>query len=489
MISFIKYQPLDVRMKVGFVILLAFAAAFVYVPAADASDAIKPVINPIHIEKTDRILVIAPHPDDESLATAGLIRHAVERQIPVLVVLMNNGDGYKKAVQIKFRTLNPTPDQFKNLGEIRHLESLTAMKSLGLTDKDVIYLSYPDGGTNTLLNEAWDCDKLHTGANGSNHSPYSFGYEKNAPYCGENVVKNLEQIIASFMPSMVFFPDPGDDHHDHWATAAFVKYTLTKMDYAGRQYTYLVHKGRSWPVPWKYKPDMPMLPPQNLVGYDEKWYELRLSTADEKLKHAAVGKYVSQKGMMEPFLESFVRKNELFAEYPTIKVETTKRFPKFFSTQIMPDIVFRDPPGDSKPYRYTAGDIAAVGLVYNGEYLWIALQTRKNISPEIPYGFHLRIFGKNGVSRIDIKVKGGRIYSEKPAKSSITYDSIIPFETEKDRIVVQLPASIFADQTRKFMLNVDTFNPKTSKRIDRTAWRIFELQQNGLPKGEIKNEK
>jgi N-acetyl-1-D-myo-inositol-2-amino-2-deoxy-alpha-D-glucopyranoside deacetylase len=434
-----------------------------------------PLLRAIHFAKTDRILALIPHPDDESLATAGVIRYSVEHKIPVLVVLMNNGDGYRKNVEMRFKTLNPTPEEFQKLGYVRHLESLSAMKELGLQEKDVIFLSYPDGGTNSLFDVNWDCDNLHTGVNGSTHAPYPFAYEKDAPYCGENVVKNLEEIITAFKPSTIFYPDPGDDHHDHWATGAFAKYTLLKMGYKGKQYTYLVHKGRSWPVPWAYLPNRYLPPPRSLVGFDEKWLGFFMTPGEEKLKLRAVEKYVSQSGMMEPFLQSFVRKNELFASYPILKIDTSKKQPRFFSEKSLPDTVFRDPKNDVLIKEFAdSGDLTSVGLVFNKKNLWIALQTKGNISPDVVYGFHLRVFRKNSISRIDIKVQGGLIYSEKLAKNSIAFDSIIPFETDKDRIVVQLPVSVFKGQAGNFMLSLDTFDSKSMKRIDKTAWRIFE---------------
>src|SRR5574340_1404799 len=46
----------------------------------------------------DRILVVAPHPDDESLGCAGLIKQAVENGADVHVVVMTNGDANEWSV-------------------------------------------------------------------------------------------------------------------------------------------------------------------------------------------------------------------------------------------------------------------------------------------------------------------------------------------------------------------------------------------------------
>src|SRR5262245_44158967 len=40
----------------------------------------------------DRILVLAPHPDDEVLGAGGVLHEAVSRKLPVHVVFLTNGD-------------------------------------------------------------------------------------------------------------------------------------------------------------------------------------------------------------------------------------------------------------------------------------------------------------------------------------------------------------------------------------------------------------
>ena len=44
------------------------------------------------LSTNDRVLVMAPHPDDESLGCGGIIQTAVERHIPVRVVFFTYGD-------------------------------------------------------------------------------------------------------------------------------------------------------------------------------------------------------------------------------------------------------------------------------------------------------------------------------------------------------------------------------------------------------------
>lgn len=428
------------------------------------------------LTSSDRILVIAPHPDDESLGCAGIIRRAIEKKIPAQVVLMTNGDGYKRAVELHFKTLNPIPAEFKELGVIRRLESIDAMKELGLGKKHIIFLSYPDGGINSLFNQNWDYDNLHRGVNEATYAPCPFAYEKEAPYCGENVVKNLEQIIKDFKPSIILYPDPGDDHHDHWATSAFMEYALAETNYKGKPFTYLVHKGFDWPFPWAYVPKYYLLPPGEMVGLDAKWMQFPLSKHEETLKHKVVNLYVSQRGLMEPFLDAFVRRNELFAHYPDVKVTQVKKVPQFFSGASLPHTIIRDAKKDTLIKELEGfGDITSVGFAFDKNSAWFSLETRRNIANDPIYAFHLRIFGKEGVKRIDIKVQNGSAASEVLAKNSISITESIPIKSKNNRLVIQIPATSFKDADY-LLLNADTFYEQEQKRIDRTAWRRVKLE-------------
>lgn len=54
------------------------------------------------IGHSDRVLIVAPHPDDETIDNTGIIRYCIEKNIPVHVVIVTNGGdsvstGEKKA--------------------------------------------------------------------------------------------------------------------------------------------------------------------------------------------------------------------------------------------------------------------------------------------------------------------------------------------------------------------------------------------------------
>ena len=46
----------------------------------------------ITFTNNDRILVLAPHPDDEAIATSGILQQALNKKLPVKIVYLTNGD-------------------------------------------------------------------------------------------------------------------------------------------------------------------------------------------------------------------------------------------------------------------------------------------------------------------------------------------------------------------------------------------------------------
>ena len=81
---------------------------------------------------------------------------------------------------------------------------------------------------------------------------------------------------------------------------------------------WVVHGGAHWPAPRRYVPTASLQPPQALQALD--WSAWTLEPQERDAKLAALRAYRSQWKIMEPFLASFVRTNELFATlaYPAL---------------------------------------------------------------------------------------------------------------------------------------------------------------------------
>lgn len=94
------------------------------------------------------LLVFAPHPDDETLGTAGVIMRAVAAGKRVRVVIFTNGDGYPKAASLllKKNIDELRPEDYFELARVRQFEVYAALAELGLKPSDITFLGYPDAG-------------------------------------------------------------------------------------------------------------------------------------------------------------------------------------------------------------------------------------------------------------------------------------------------------------------------------------------------------
>jgi LmbE family N-acetylglucosaminyl deacetylase len=196
----------------------------------------------------------------------------------------------------------------------------------------VTFLGYPDGGLSAMWGRHWSPNAPYTSSYTARAaSPYRNSFRPHAPYCGESVVRDLEQLLAAERPTHLFLPDPGDDHPDHWATYCFGVAALEALrcrsaerpgqtpvgDWARRVQvrTYLIHRG-DWPVPQGLHEEARLVPPASLLHLDTRWNELRLDDQARRQKREAIMRYRSQTAVMKRFLTSFVRQDEVFGVLP-----------------------------------------------------------------------------------------------------------------------------------------------------------------------------
>ena len=105
--------------------------------------------------KEDRVLILAPHPDDEAIGTAGVIQRALKAGAAVKVVCFTNGDANQFAFIVYEKRIPVRKSEFLHMGEVRRKETVKGVESLGLSPADVIFLGYPDFGTFEILTKYW----------------------------------------------------------------------------------------------------------------------------------------------------------------------------------------------------------------------------------------------------------------------------------------------------------------------------------------------
>ena len=284
-------------------------------------------LKPLSLEGHRRLLVLAPHSDDESLGSAGLIQAARSAGIEVRVVIATNGDGFIFATMEDFRRVYPRHQDFIRMGNLRQQESLAALGELGVPANEVIFLSYPDRGTPALWNDHWsESNPYRSPFSGETHSPYTLTYNPKSVYAGEDFLADLRSILDSYLPDLIVYSHPQDVHPDHWGLAAFSRLALALEEQAnpGYQpdaYAYLVHRP-DFPASKGLLPDASLLPPQALFDLDPAWLRLDLDPQEESLKNKAIDRYRSQHPLLHTLLDSFVRRNELFVQTETADLPT-----------------------------------------------------------------------------------------------------------------------------------------------------------------------
>lgn len=310
------------------------------------------------------------------------------------------------------------------------------------------------------------------GQNGATCAPYPFAYRKGAPYCGESLERTLESIIKRFSPSAVIYPDSHDDHHDHRATNAFIQYALARTGFRAHEYTYLIHR-RGYPLPRAEAYYASLKPPPPLVHASTHWIMVPLTGTEENLKARALKAYRIPARLQDPFIESFVRQNELFSSTELGHVFNKGPGSIRLGTEPMPLVVNSDPPSDLlMPGAGQDSDIERVAFGVFPYHTLLGIETHGNVSDRISYIFRLRMFRGSGVTRADIEVVGNKATFLVLAHNSLHPAGGARIYHYSRQIWIKLPSSMFKGD-RTVMMSIDSL--VDGWRADRISWQRYEL--------------
>jgi LmbE family N-acetylglucosaminyl deacetylase len=288
----------------------------------------------LSLQGSHSLLVVAPHPDDETLGPGGLIQAALANGMSVHVVVVTNGDGQELAPAAAGMGVLPTTADFVLMGERRQQESIAALQKLGVNPSDIVYLSYPDRGIKPIWMADWNTQcPYYSSYTKSHSSPYPITYDPNATYCGWDILHDLQAIIRETKADLIVLPHPDDQHPDHLAVSNFTRMasaleSLSDPTYHPTLLGYLVHYGY-FPEPRGLHPIRSLLPPVPLSNTDYAWEKYSLTPQQELTKIAAINSYASQVKMMRSFLVSFDRVDEPFMQLSIIalSVQSTGSLP------------------------------------------------------------------------------------------------------------------------------------------------------------------
>jgi LmbE family N-acetylglucosaminyl deacetylase len=273
-------------------------------------------LDSINLTVQTKVLVFAPHCDDETLGVGGLIKTLGDAGTPVRTVFFTNGDGFRIAAQFHLKKLNLEATDYLAFGEARQKEALAAATILGQTLKDVRFLGYPDQGLLAMLvAPGYSPASFRPSTTMSDTVPYPNADAAGSSHIRENVIKSIQQQLLEYKPSDVYVTHPLDDHSDHAASPVFVQMAIDRCVKNGdiprpRVHWYLIHRG-DWPLPQGDHPDRWLVPPTAIAECGNQWQSISLSQNVFHAKRAALHAYSSQINVMQRMLLSFLRKNEI----------------------------------------------------------------------------------------------------------------------------------------------------------------------------------
>jgi LmbE family N-acetylglucosaminyl deacetylase len=268
----------------------------------------------LSLEGHDRVLILAAHPDDETLGTGGVIQKALALRLPVRLVYLTHGDNAETAFIVYRRRLS-VGQQAQQMGMVRSGEALHAAAELGLDPADVTFLGYPDFRTLVMWTQHWGgaapCMSMFTR---TDKVPYPNAMRPGAPYRADEILADIVHVLREFKPTKVFVSHPADHNPDHLSLYLFTRVALWNLqaELQPALFPVLTHHP-AWPTPAGFNPQLSLDPPERLEK-DATWWKSPLSAEEIERKLSALRKHETQCRMSASYLESFVRSNELFGD-------------------------------------------------------------------------------------------------------------------------------------------------------------------------------
>lgn len=266
------------------------------------------------IDASTSLLVISPHPDDETLCCAGVIERVVHAGGRASVVWVTSGDGSELNLLFIEKSLFRNPAKLRDLAERRMREARAATALLGLHPAEQLFLGYPDGGVLDLLTRHHE--SVYTSPfTGAASVPYSAALFPGHAYTGAVLEQDLDAVLERVRPTLVLIPSPRDTHPDHRAAGLLVLRLMARRGELAAVRCWIVHGGEGWPSPRQLSPGLPLTPSPRLAGVPVTSFELTPDEEDRKLE--ALRAYPTQLEMLAPLLLAFVRTTELFSAAPS----------------------------------------------------------------------------------------------------------------------------------------------------------------------------
>jgi LmbE family N-acetylglucosaminyl deacetylase len=179
----------------------------------------------LQLYATERLLVFAPHPDDETLATGELIQLAVLSGAAVRVVFATDGDNNPWPQRGFERRLRIGDAERARWGARRRGEAQAALRNLGVDAGAARFLGWPDLGLTGMLVQ------------------------------DDDAIGVLAAEIGEFAPTHVAMPSLRDRHPDHGALRVMADLALARTRSTATRLGYVVHGRTLDSRGWSLAPD------------------------------------------------------------------------------------------------------------------------------------------------------------------------------------------------------------------------------------------
>lgn len=260
-----------------------------------------------------RVLLLSPHPDDETLCCGGLLQQAQQAGAKVYVAWITAGDGFEFDAMLTQHVIDPTPQNMQRLGNTRAGEAKAAAGVLGIPAAHTFMLGYPDGGLFHLFTTNYDDPYT------APHTQASRVYVQGAlspghAFTGRNLEADIARVLDSVKPDIVLAPAPQDFHPDHHTLSYIALRLMSGRGQENRLRYWVVHGGLEWPIPKGLHQNLPLTVPP--LATHLPWQRADLSAEQEQIKLQAVNTYHTQTKVMGRFMRAYVRQNELLSPEP-----------------------------------------------------------------------------------------------------------------------------------------------------------------------------
>ncbi|HQZ63015.1 MAG: PIG-L family deacetylase [Xanthomonadales bacterium] len=170
------------------------------------------MIEGLDLDSDTRLLVVVPHPDDETLATGGLIQIALDAGAVLRVVIATDGDNNPWPQRWVEKRWQIDAEARRRWGRCRRSEAAEALARLGVSRANIRHYGWPDQGLTGLLMRDAQCED------------------------------QLVAEIVDFAPTLMVAPSLADRHPDHSALRVMIELALARTAFAScRRFGFVVH--------------------------------------------------------------------------------------------------------------------------------------------------------------------------------------------------------------------------------------------------------